>query len=510
MATTETAMAAPEAAGQGQPPNTSQVRVQLTTRDADIALPQETGPILVSTGLRRYALSTLVNTLLESPKPVPFEFLINGSFLRTSIDEYLTANGISSETTLTVEYVRALIPPLYLASFEHDDWVSSIDVLSRSSPAAAWHPSHSISAGQERILSGSYDGLLRIWNMSSQTLATSPSAQEGGHTAPIKAAKFLSPTTLVSSGLDRTVRLWKYAESTDSLSATITPTLELYGHTASVDSLAVHDPSHRILSASADHTLALWSTSKSSGPEAPETLLPSTTSSSAKRRKLHPATSTAKRGALSTLKSHTAPVTRALFHPHNPTTAAYSVSLDHTLQTWDLSTSTSISSRTTAHALLSLTALPALHLVAAGSAARHVVLIDPRASATSIAALTLRGHANAVVDLAPDPASEFGLVSASHDGTCRVWDVRSTRADTGSGSGPTPATVGESVYVISRESRRGKEAKKVVGGEGVKVFGVCWDREVGIVSAGEDRRVQINSGKSVVGGGGSGGESEKR
>jgi ribosome biogenesis protein YTM1 len=56
--------------------------------------------------------------------------------------------------------------------------------------------------------------------------------------------------------------------------------------------------------------------------------------------------------------------------------------------------------------------------------------------------------------------------------------------------------VGEAMYVIERENREG--AKRPVGGEGVKVFGVVWDKEVGIVSAGEDKRVQINRGKGVT------------
>jgi len=50
--------------------------------------------------------------------------------------------------------------------------------------------------------------------------------------------------------------------------------------------------------------------------------------------------------------------------------------------------------------------------------------------------------------------------------------------------------VGESVYVIERESAKGK---RVVAGEGVKVFSVCWDRDVGVVSGGEDKQMQINS-----------------
>jgi ribosome biogenesis protein YTM1 len=74
-----------------------------------------------------------------------------------------------------------------------------------------------------------------------------------------------------------------------------------------------------------------------------------------------------------------------------------------------------------------------------------------------------------------------------------VWDLRSTRAGTRDEGG---GTVGESVYVIERESQKGE--KRAVGGEGIKVFGVAWDREVGIVSVGEDKRVQINRGKGVT------------
>jgi ribosome biogenesis protein len=107
--------------------------------------------------------------------------------------------------------------------------------------------------------------------------------------------------------------------------------------------------------------------------------------------------------------------------------------------------------------------------------------------------MTLRGHTNKIVSLAPDPDSTWGLVSGSHDGTCRVWDLRSTRQGSRDEGG---GTVGESVYVVERESRKGE--KRPVGGEGTKVLGVVWDREVGIMSAGEDKRVQINRGKGVT------------
>ena len=32
----------------------------------------------------------------------------------------------------------------------------------------------------------------------------------------------------------------------------------------------------------------------------------------------------------------------------------------------------------------------------------------------------------------------------------------------------------------------------------MKVFGVCWDRDVGIVSGGEDKFVQINTASGVT------------
>ncbi|RAK80676.1 WD repeat WDR12/YTM1 family ribosome biogenesis protein [Aspergillus fijiensis CBS 313.89] len=468
-----------------------QVRVQLVSKQEDIALPENTGPILVPTGLRRYALSTLVNNLLANDKPVPFEFLINGAFLRTSIDEYLTANGISAETTLEIEYIRALIPPLHIASFEHDDWVSAVDVLSATSSAASW-ASSSISPGQERILSASYDGLLRVWNMSSQIVATSPSAVDGGHSASIKAAKFLSPNSIVSAGLDRTVRLWKYAESEDGFSGKIAPQLELYGHKSGINSLAVHAPSNRILTASSDHAVGFWSAKKSDAPAAPENLLPSAASRNSKRRKLNSSISTAQRGPLALLSSHTAPVSAAIFDAKD-STVGYSTSWDHTLRTWDLVTAALVDTRSTSHSLLSLEHLPEHHLLATGTSARHITLIDPRVSATTISAMTLRGHTNAVVSLSRDPHSSYGLISGSHDGTCRIWDIRATKTD-------KDGVVGESVYSITRKSleEAGKADAKRVGGEGVKVFGVCWDRSVGIVSAGEDKRIQINRGEGVL------------
>ncbi|KAI1131927.1 WD40-repeat-containing domain protein [Nemania abortiva] len=477
-----------------------EVRVNFTTTSTDLQLPEDRSSLLVvPTNLKRYGLSRILNSssMLDTPSPIPLDFLINGEFLRTSLQEYLETHGLNAEETLTIQYVRSLIPPTYQASFEHDDWISAVDVLSATSRAGLWS-GDKLAANQDRIVSASYDGLLQIWDPSGQCIARSSA---GGHTASAKAAKFLSSTQIASAGLDRTVRIWKYAESDGGLQGTLRPSLELYGHKASVDALDVHGPTGRVLSASADGAIGLWTTSKSSAPAAPAGLLPGAGASESKKRKLSGASAAPQRGPLSLMAIHHSPATAVCFDPTDAS-VAYSASQDHTIRTIDLTTSKVENAITTAHPLL---ALAALHrhssssvLLAAATAARHITLVDPRVSATTTSVLTLRGHKNMVSSLAAGPENDYSLVSGSYDGTCRIWDLRSARAGTKSEGG---GSVSESVYVIERESLKGARQRKVAGdvpGRGAKVFGVAWDKTFGIVSAGEDKMVQINRGQDIL------------
>jgi WD40 repeat protein len=373
---------------------------------------------------------------------------------------------------LDVEYTRALLPPLNVTSFEHDDWVSAVDVLSSGD---------SVQQGQERILSASYDGLIRVWNTSGDVLAVSEAPNNGGRITSLKAAKWLSNTKVVAAGMDNTVRVYRYDDDTRTLSTS----LELFSHRWPVNSVAVHSPSSRILSASSDTTISLFSANAKANPIAPPSLLPNSTAASNKRQKLSkPDRTVPARGALATFTGHSAPVSSVIFKPDDAT-VAYSASQDHTLKTWDLPTAQCVDTRTTAHSLLSLCAIPARNLLATGTSARHITLIDPRASATQISVMTLRGHKNAVVSIDTDPSNEHNIASGSHDGTVMLWDLRNVGTAGGVGEGQ----VGESVHTIQRTGVQGVARGH---GEGVKVFGVVWDREVGIVSAGEDRKVQIN------------------
>ena len=358
------------------------------------------------------------------------------------------------------------MPPVYVASFHHDDWVSSVDIL----------------PGRERILSGCYDGFVRVWNTSGQVLATSPGASQGGHSSFVESTKFVSYSQLASSSDDGSIRLWSYTEEDNGSSGRISPKLKLLGHERKVRSISVHATSNRILSASDDKSVGIWSTRKSEGTEYPETPLPSATPV-AKRRKLSSAVQLPRRGSLALMKQHTGPVTGAIFDGRD-STVGYSTSWDNTVRTWDLVTSTLVDTRTTPSALFSISQLPALHLLAVGDNEACIKMIDPRTSATTISAMTLKGHKNWVDAFAPDPYSQYGLLSGSYDGTCRIWDVRNPKM---SKSGP----VLKSMFTIETESTKGQKLEQ---GDTNKVFGVCWDKKIGIVSANEDKTLQISHG----------------
>lgn len=453
--------------------------------------------------------------MLGTASPIPLDFLVDGSFVRGSLEEALSAAGMSVETTVVLQYVRALAPPAFEAAFEHDDWVGAVDVLSATALAGSTAAA-GVGIVQERILTGSYDGLLRTWDSSGRVVATSP-AGVGMPSSSIRAARFLSPKQVASSGYDGVVRIWNYAEKGEAADGSFKPALELFGHSNTVETIAVDGKARRLLTASWDGRVGLWATSKDGAPDVDEALLASANAaaSSTKRRKLAAAPgSVPQRGPLALMALHSEPASAAVFHPGDDT-VGYSASHDHSLRTLDLTTQRVVSTVTLSHSLLSLCALPASAasplsaagaLLAAGTSARHVAVVDPRVAAAASTVLTLRGHRNAVVSLAAAPAATVpapALVSASHDGTCRVWDLRSVRRGTRDEGG---GSVSEAVYVIEREGggdKAGKKGKASLGpgpipGEGCKVFGVVWDERWGIVSGGEDKRVQINRGKDIV------------
>lgn len=439
----------------------SQIKIKFFTREEDESLQTGENPLYVPISLKRYGLSEIVNHLLETETPIPFDFLINGTLLRTSIEEYLTENALSSEAFITLEYTRSVLPPSFLASFNNEDWVSSLDVK------------------HNQILSGSYDGIVRTWDLSGKV-----QKQFSGHSGAIKAVRWISETRVASAGNDRQIRLWKasavdsngirdIAEDDEEPEEGKTLAI-LEGHKSAISSLAVND--NRILSAGYDNAIGLWSSNYKEITSIDPLADPNnnvTSTAAKKRRKLALQDASIRRRApLSFLEGHSQPVEDIIFAPDD-STVAYSVSQDHTIKTWDLVTSRTVDTRTTGFSLLSIASLPKLNLLACGSSARHITLHDPRASATTVTQSQLVGHTNFVVSLAASPDNDYMFSSGSHDGTVKVWDVRAQKA----------------LYTITRDSGAPKGQDKV--------FAVSWN-PTGIISGGQDKKIQINKGTELT------------
>lgn len=83
--------------------------------------------MIVPGSLTRIDLSELVNDFLAFNERVPFDFLVNGEFLRGSILTHCTDRGILSEKTVELEYVIAMEEPKSTdLSSPQSDWISGI------------------------------------------------------------------------------------------------------------------------------------------------------------------------------------------------------------------------------------------------------------------------------------------------------------------------------------------------------------------------------------------------
>lgn len=95
-----------------------QVRVKFVTKIPSIRVTET--PVAVPESLQRYGLSEVVNHLLGRDPPTPFDMLVMGRFLRSSLASVMRKNALSGEAVLEVEYLPALRQP---TEAEHADQV---------------------------------------------------------------------------------------------------------------------------------------------------------------------------------------------------------------------------------------------------------------------------------------------------------------------------------------------------------------------------------------------------
>ncbi|WNG15045.1 TIR domain-containing protein [Cystobacter fuscus] len=242
---------------------------------------------------------------------------------------------------------------------------------SDSVTACAWSPD------SQRILSGSSDASLKVWDAASGSCLLTLS----GHSAPVNACAWSPDGQRILSGSeDDSLKVWDAASGSCLLT--------LSGHSAPVYACAWSPDGQRILSGSEDDSLKVWDAASGS--------------------------------CLLTLSGHSAPVTACAWSPDSQ--RILSGSFDDSLKVWDAASGSCL--LTLSGHSDSVTACawsPDSQRILSGSSDASLKVWD---AASGSCLLTLSGHSVPVYACAWSPDGQR-ILSGSGDASLKVWDAAS-------------------------------------------------------------------------------------
>ena len=378
---------------------------------------------------------------------IPFDFLLNDKLLRLPLESAARKEGLSTEHAIELQYFPARPSPDKEGESESlPDWITAMDCSSNCN-------NNEVNSSS-MLFTGGADGAIRSFLSKDGNLQQASSVS--AHTGPIKCLSSLSmkDRMLVATGsIDQTLITHTYQTDnhTFGLHAVYSG-----GHTNSISSVALTSNSDnsqgeegKVLMASGDWDggLAIWSipSLSSSDGEADNAKV----ENAAKKRRggegnnanatTNPNINIQEVKPLQSIKAHSSNVAGLAWGYTNnnadessstPTTLLTG-SWDHGLKVYDIRRMDCILALNGSRVITSLSRCSNGNVVATGSPDCTVRLWDMRTNGegSNVGGMdkSLRqSHKAWVSSVEWSPIDPFVLASASHDGTLKVWDIRSS------------------------------------------------------------------------------------
>ncbi|KAI0044175.1 WD40 repeat-like protein [Auriscalpium vulgare] len=279
------------------------------------------------------------------------------------------------------------------------------------------------SADGKRVVSGSDDGTIRVWDARTGQMVGGPFI---GHTRAVRSVAFsLDGALVVSGSLDGTIRIWN-AQTGEMVAGPFTE------HTESVLSVAFSFDGGRVVSGSSDETIRIWharsgkmvagpfkghSDSIQSVAFSPDGTQIVSGSRDETIRVWDPQTGDTVAGPF---KGHTSVVRSVAFSPDGK--RVVSGSSDNTVQVWDAPTGRTLAGPFTGHKhwVQSVAFSPDGKYIISGSNDETIRIWDSHTGKTMARPFT--GHTGWVLSVAYSPDGML-VASGSVDGTVRIWDA---------------------------------------------------------------------------------------
>ena len=424
-----------------------QVRVNFvldpSVEDRSLEVPSE--PIAVPSDIRRKGLSAVINHLLdrrvdtrdqdndneeeeeeeeeeEQDKlpAIPFDFVLDKKLLRTGVEFAARRQGLSLEQSIPLLYFPAQKAPEETGQSEPTpDWIGCLSV---------------VTMGQDTVVcAASYDGLLRINHNRLHPLASATS-----HTGPIKClATQPKPKNqqqqqqdgdemwVATGSLDQRLVVHSYNSVHKSLSKEFECT---EGHTSSIGCLDISSSHQKMVSGDWDGCVCVWdlqspqddgqqvATKKLKRPQG-ETV--------ATRTLVKPSTVYA--------KAHGSQVSGVFWLPGNEGRVVTG-SWDHSVKVLNVDKEETVLSLNGSRVVSCMDLSRHSEVVATGHPDCTVRLWDVREATSGssgsnswVSDSSLKpSHKAWISAVRWSPTNPFVLASASHDGTVKMWDIRSS------------------------------------------------------------------------------------